>query len=303
MNMQTAVPRIRKPRKNWTYFFIALPLMALVVLFRYVPLAGWYLALIDYKVGQPILKCEWVGLKYFSMLLSSKDFHRVLGNTCIFSTYYMFMLLLPPLFAILLNELKLKRFAKLSQTAATLPNFVSWVLVYSVFYAVFSSDGVLNTVLANFGTSQKWLTSKKDVYWFQSFVSAWKSVGWRSIIYIAAISGIDQELYEASAVDGANRFQMCVHITIPGILPTFLVLFLIAIGNFVSNGLQQYFMFDNAFVSRNIETIELYTYNKGLKLLDYSYATAVGIFQSLISIVLLFIANGLSKIARGESIF
>ncbi len=301
--MSTAISRIKKPKKNWTYFFIALPLMLLVVLFHYVPLAGWYLAFIDYKVGQPILKCHWVGFKYFRMLFSSRDFGRIMGNTCIFSTYYMFMLLLPPLFAILLNELKLKRFGKFSQTAATLPNFVSWVLVYSVFYAVFSSDGIVNTLLGHFGTSQKWMSSKKDVYWFQSFVWAWKNVGWKSIIYIAAISSIDQELYEAAAVDGANRFKMCLHITIPGLIPTFLVLFLIAVGNFVSNGLQQYFVFDNAIISKKIETIELYTYNKGLKLLDYSYATAVGMFQSVISIVLLFIANGTSKLVRGESIF
>lgn len=294
----------RKPKKNWNYFFLALPLMILVLLFRYVPLLGWYLSFIDYKVGQNIFSCEWVGLKFFQMLFTSRDFGRIVKNTCIFSTYYMFMLVLPPLLAILLNELKNKRFTRISQTIVTMPNFVSWVLVYSVFYAIFYSEGIFNQILKPFGLSQKWMSSKSDVYWFQSLVWAWKNVGWKSIIYIAAISAIDQTLYEAAAVDGANSFRCCIHITIPGLMPTFLVMFLLAVGAFVNNGLEQYFVFNNSFVAKNIETIELYTYNKGLKLLDYSYATAVGMFQSAISVTLLFLANGLSKLLRqGQSIF
>ena len=302
--MTTATPVIkpRKPKKNWTYFFIALPLMALVFMFSYVPLMGWYLSFIEYQVGQPILGAEFVGLKFFKMLLSSRDFTRIMTNTCIFSAYYMVMLVLPPLFAIMLNELRSKRYSKLCQTAATLPNFVSWVLVYSVFYAVFTTDGVVNELFSIFGFKQNWLSSKKDVYWFQSFVWAWKNVGWKSIIYIAAIAGIDQTLYEAAAVDGANRFQQALHITVPGLIPTFFVMFLLAVGAFVKNGLEQYMVFDNAIIHKQIETLEHFTYNQGLKLLDYSYATAVGMFQSIISIVLLFLANGFSKKIRGESI-
>lgn len=302
MTADPTARRARKKKKNWTYFFIALPLLALVFLFCYVPLMGWYLAFVDYRVGQPILSAEFVGLKYFRMLFASRDFARVVKNTCIFSAYYMFMLVLPPLFAILLNELKSRRYAKLCQTAATLPNFVSWVLVYSVFYAVFTTDGVVNQILSVFGAKQSWLSSKKDVYWFQSFVWAWKNVGWKAIIYIAAIAGIDQTLYEAAAVDGANRFQQVLHITIPGITPTFFVMFLLAVGAFMKNGLEQYMVFDNAIIHKQIETLELFTYNQGLKLLDYSYATAVGMFQSVISVVLLFMANGLSKCVRGQSI-
>ena len=302
--MTTMTPRmkLRKPKKCWTYFFIILPLMALVFMFSYVPLLGWYLSFIEYKVGQPILSSPFVGLKFFRMLLEGRDFSRIMKNTCLFSLYYMFMLVLPPLFAILLNELKGRRFGKFCQTAATLPNFVSWVLVYSVFYAVFTTDGVVNVVLSLFGGKQSWLSSKRDVYWFQSFVWAWKNVGWKSIIYIAAIAGIDQTLYEAAAVDGATRFRQTLHITIPGLIPTFMVMFLLAIGSFVKNGLEQYMVFDNAIIHKQIETLELYTYNQGLKLLDYSYATAVGMFQSVISIVLLFAANRLSKAVRGESI-
>lgn len=294
--------KYKKPKKNWKYLFIALPLMALVLLFCYVPLMGWYLAFVEYRVGQPILSSEFVGFKFFKMLLGSRDFTRIMTNTSIFSLYYMGMLVLPPAFAILLNELRSKRFSKLCQTAATLPNFVSWVLVYSVFYAVFTTDGVVNELLSIFGAKQSWLSSKKDVYWFQSFVWAWKNVGWKAIIYIAAIAGIDQTLYEAAAVDGANRWKQTLHITIPGLLPTFLVMFLLAIGAFVKNGLEQYMVFENAIISKKIETLELFTYNQGLKLLDYSYATAVGMFQSVISVVLLFFANGLSKWIRGESI-
>lgn len=300
--MSRALLQRKRARKNWNYFFLALPLMALVVLFRYVPLSGWYLAFINYKPGKAILDCEFVGFKYFEMLLTSRDLKRVMTNTCIFSALYMVMLVIPPTFAILLNELKGKRFSKLSQTAATLPHFVSWVLVYSVFFALFNSEGVVNQFLGLFGTSQKWMSRKDAVYGFQSFVWAWKNVGWKAIIYIAAIAGIDQSLYEAATVDGANRFKCALHITVPGLMPTFLVMFLLAIGDFVSNGMEQYFVFENALITKNIETIELYTYKIGLKRMDYSFATAVGMFQSIISIVLLFIANGASKLIRGESI-
>ena len=144
--------KVKKPKKNWTYFFIALPLMALVFAFSYVPLMGWYLAFVEYTVGQPILSSPWVGFKFFNMLFQSRDFSRIMTNTSMFSLYYIGMLVLPPMFAILLNELKGRRFGKFCQTAATLPNFVSWVLVYSVFYAVFTTDGVVNEILGLFGT-------------------------------------------------------------------------------------------------------------------------------------------------------
>ena len=288
--MQRSTGLRRRARRRWDLLFIALPLMIFVVLFSYIPLFGWYLSLIEYKVGQPILGSKFVGLSYFQMLFSSRDMARVMKNTIVFSVLDTFALVLPPLFAILLNELK------------TLPHFISWIIVYSIFYALFTTEGIVNQVLALFGKSQKLLIDKNSVYGFQTFIWIWKNIGWKSIIYVAAIAGIDQELYEAATVDGANRFQCALHVTIPGIMPTFIVMMLLGVADFLNHGLDQYFVFENPLVSKTIETLELYTYKKGIMLMDYSYATAIGIFQSAVSIILLMFTNWFAKRVRGEAI-
>lgn len=294
--------RSRRRRKRWDLFFLALPLMLLVFLFRYIPLFGWYLAFVDYKVGQSIFSADFVGLHFFKLLLGSRDMARILRNSIIFSALKTCALVLPPLFAILLNELNSRHFRKFAQTITTLPHFISWVIVYAIAYALFTTEGIVNQILAVFGQSQKLLTDKNAVYAFQTGIWIWKNLGWKSIIYVAAITGIDQGLYEAATVDGANRFQSILHITVPGLMPTFVVMLLLGIADFMCNGMEQVYVFENALVARNIETLELYTYKKGIKLMDYSYATAIGIFQSFISITLLTLTNGLAKRIRGESI-
>lgn len=289
-------------KKRWDLFFIVLPLMLFVFFLNYVPLAGWYLAFIDYKVGKPILDADFVGFKNFQLLFASRDFKRVMKNTAIFSTLNIISLLLPPLFAILLNEVKSTRYRKAAQTITTLPHFISWVTTYAIIYALFTTEGVVNQFLALFGTSQRLLTDKNSVYVFQTAVRVWGDLGWKSIMYIAAIAGIDQALYEAAAVDGAGRFRCALKITIPGIMPTFVVMLLLGVADFVANGTDQYLIFENALVSRNIEVLDLYAYKKGLQLMDYSYATAIGIFKSVVSVVLLLFTNKMAKLIRGESI-
>jgi len=294
--------KAKKPKKQWTLFFLILPLMIMLLAFFYVPLAGWYLAFIEYKVGMPIWACDFVGLKYFEILFTNKAFVRAFKNTMIFSTAKIFMLLLPAVFAILFNEIRNNRFRKLVQTSSTLPYFISWIIIYGLCYALFESEGPVNSFLAMFGTSQKWMADKDVVYVFHSLIYLWKMLGWNSIIYVAAIAGIDQQLYEAASIDGAGHLRRAIHITVPGILPTFIVLMLMGVADFVNNGMDQYYAFQNAIVYNKIETIELYTYKQGLKLMDYSYATAVGMFKSVISIILLFTTNTLAKKVRGESI-
>ena len=297
----TIVPR--KIKKDWKLFWIILPLILLVFLFSYVPLAGWALSLVDYKPGYPLLKNEWIGLKYFQMILTKSTTKRVLRNTIIFSSLDLLCMPLPMLLAILLNEVRSDRFRKIAQVVTTLPHFISWIIVYSLAFAIFSSEGLLNQVLAMINApGQNVLTDKNAVYWFQTCISIWKSLGWNAIIYIAAIAGIDQELYEAARVDGAGRFRCAIHITIPGLLPTFIVLLLLRISNFINSGIDQYYVFQNNLVTRNIEVLDLYVYTVGLKQQNYSYAIAAGIMKSFISIALLFIANFTAKKVRGESI-
>lgn len=292
----------KKKRKRWDLFFLALPFMILVLLFSYVPLAGWYFALIEYHVGQPIWECTFVGLDNFARLFQTGAFIRALKNTLIYSSAKYVMLLLPAIFAILFNEIQNDRFRKIVQTMTTLPHFISWVIVYGLTYALFTTEGPVNQVLAVFGKKQRLLTDRDATYVFQSLLYLWKGLGWNSIIYVAAISGIDQQLYEAATIDGAGHIQCALHITIPGIMPTFVVLMLLGVADFVNNGMDQYYIFQNAFTYNNLETLEMYTYKQGMKLMDYSYATAVSILKSGVSITLLFLTNTFAKKVRGSAI-
>ena len=205
----------------------------------------------------------------------------------------------PMLLAILINEIRSRRRRMLIQTAITIPNFVSWVIVYSLCFCIFSSEGLFNQV---FHTTNNVLGDKKNIWFFMEGLTLWKTAGWNSIIYLAAITGIDETLYEAAVVDGANRWQCTLHVTLPGIMSTFIVLLLLQVGSFLSVGMDQYFAFSNVMVQSKLEVLELYTYRIGLKTMDYSFATAISIIQSLVSVALLLGVNGLSKLTRGEGI-
>ena len=306
MQAKGAVAKKRKGKKQWGLFWLALPFLIVVLLMKYVPIMGWALSVVQYRPGKSIFKCAFVGLKFFKMVFTDPDILNAFKNTVVFSAIGYLLSPLPMLFAICLNEISNTRFRKIAQTVTTFPHFVSWVIVYSLAFAMFSTEGVINTVFyRNLGWLQKpsaLLTNKNLVYVFQTALSQWKGLGWSSIIYIAAIAGIDQELYEAAAIDGAGRLQSALHITLPSLLPTFIVLLMLAVSNFVNTGYDQYYVFKNAIVFDRIEVLDLYIYRMGMQLGDYSYATAVGILKSLISIAMLFIANTLAKRVRGASI-
>lgn len=290
---------VPKKKKAWHLFWLAMPLMAFVILFQYVPLFGWILSVFEYKPGTPLFKCEFVGLKYFQLIFTGKDMARALTNTLVFSTIKLVLLVCPMIFAILLNEIRSNRYRKCVQTLTTLPYFISWIIVYSLSFSLFSNEGLITNML---GMRKSLLINEDAVYAFQSSLGIWKNLGWDAIIYIAAIAGIPQELYEAAAVDGAGRFRMAIHITVPELMNTFIVLLLMFVGNFINSGMDQYYAFSNNLVIDKIETIELYTYRLGLQQMDYSYSTAIGIFKSVISVILLFGTNTLAKKVRGENI-
>ena len=292
-----------KKRKRWDLFFLALPFMILVLLFAYIPLAGWYFAFIEYRVGKPILECTFVGFDNFVRLFQTGAFIRALKNTVIYSSAKYIMLICPMIFAILFNEIQNTRFRKVVQTMTTLPHFISWVIVYGLVYALFTTEGPVNQLLAMFGTKQNLLMDRDATYIFQSLLYLWKVLGWNSIIYVAAIAGIDQQLYEAATIDGAGHFRCALHVTLPGILPTFVVLMLLGVADFVNNGLDQYYVFQNAFTYNNLETLEMYTYKQGMKLMDYSYATAASIAKTVVSLLMLLIVNKTVDKLNGTGIF
>lgn len=296
-----------KTKKQYRLLLMALPFMIIVFLFAYVPIMGWIFAFFDYIPGVPLLKCEFVGLDYFKLMFrDSGNLIRVMKNTLIFAVIGILITPLPMIFAILLNEIKSGPIRRAIQTFTTLPNFISMVIVFSLAFSLFSNDGLLNSILLFFGVPQEKLSSVMGdgsaVYWFQPFLGIWKTLGWSSIIYLAAIAGIDQEMYEAAMVDGAGKLKCAMYITLPALAETYFVLLILGIGNFLNTGFEQYFLFKNPMTAANIEVLDLYVYRIGLVTQDYSYGIAIGIIKSIISISLLFLANGLSKKIRKTAI-
>lgn len=288
-------------------FLYVLPFIILVLIFAYYPLYGWVYAFYDYKPPAPLSKDLFVGFKWFHYMIDNdvkrKQLFQVLLNTFAVSGLSMLFSWFPMMFAVFLNEIKCRPYKKFVQTVTTLPNFISWVLVYSIAFCVFNSTGVVNSVLTQFGLIQKpimFLQSSKHI-WFKMWLwLTWKNAGWAAIMYIAAITGIDEELIDAAKVDGANRWKTIWHITIPSILPTYLVLLFLNMANFLSNGMEQFFVFQNSFNKDYIQVLDLYVYNLGMGNGGYSLSTAIGVLKSLISIVLLCVMNGISKLIRGE---
>jgi putative aldouronate transport system permease protein len=289
---------------------MALPFLILAFLFSYLPLYGWIYAFYDYRPGIPLSQSTYMGFHWFQSMFSNavqrQEVFRVLRNTLAMSSLGILTSVLPVIFAIFLTEIKNSRFKKTVQVITTLPNFISWVLVYSFAFMLFSVDnGFLNHFLMDLGIITRplnLLASDNHTWLSMTLWGIWKGLGWGAIMYIAAITGIDQELYEAARVDGAGRFKQMWHVTIPGLMPTYFVLLLLTIANFINNGLEQFYVFQNAINTSHIEVLDLYVYNIGMLNSNFSFSTAVSLLKSVISIFLLFFANGLSKLVRKENI-
>lgn len=302
-----------KKQKNTAYsrklFYCIIPFIILCFLFSYFPLHGWIYAFFDYKPPLSLSQCEFVGLKWFKTLFNNptqvKQIIEVMRNTFAMSLLGIATSILPVGFAIFLNEIKCKWFKNLVQTLTTLPNFISWVLVYSVAFSLFTDSGMVNTLLQNMGiitTPIKFLDSDAHTYLWMTLWNLWKGLGWGAIMYLSAIAGIDEELYEAAKVDGANRFQLMKNITLPALMPTFFVLLMMSVANFLNNGMDQYYVFQNAFNKAHIQVLDLYVYNIGMTGNSLSLATAISMLKSVISVSLLAIVNFVSKKTRGASI-
>jgi putative aldouronate transport system permease protein len=283
--------------------------MVLLATFAYFPLYGWVYAFFDYMPPIPLSRSPFVGFKWFHSLVENQvkmdQLLQVLKNTFGISGLILLFSWLPMIFAVFLNEIKAMRFRKFVQTVTTLPNFISWVLVYSLAFSLFSSEGLVNGLLKQLGLIDSpilFLQSSEHVWIRMWMWITWKSLGWSAILYIAAITGIDDSLYEAARVDGATRMQLIRHVTLPSLLPTYFVLLMLQIASFLNNGMEQYFVFQNAFNKETIQVLDLYVYNLAMGGGSYSVSVAISMLKSLISVVLLFSVNGLSKWFRGESI-
>ena len=298
--------RIKRIPDGLKLFLMAVPFIIFVIAFYYVPLFGWIYAFFDYKPGIPLFESPFIGLRSFVTIYNNKmELIRVLRNTLVMSFIGILFSPLPVALAILLNEVKQMKFKKLVQTTTTLPNFISWIVVFSLCFNIFSTDGMYNTLLTKLGLAVPPINilGNNDAVWlFQWAIGTWKGLGWASIIYLASISGIDTALYDAAHVDGANRFQIIMHVTVPGLYSTYLVLLLLAISNMLNNGFEQYFVFYNPLVADKIEVLDYYVYKIGILTNDYPQSIALGMAKTVISVILLFTANFISKRLRGDSI-
>ncbi len=294
-------------KQKYKLFLLMSPFVVLTFLFSYLQLWGWRYAFYDYKAGDTLSSDNFVGLKWFTYLFENaatrKDIVRVLINTLAMSGLGLATSWCAMAFAIFLCEIKNLRVRRLIQTFTTIPNFISWVMVYSFAFVLFSTEGLVsNIIVNNGGTAVNFLMDPSHTWLKMLAWGMWKGIGWSAIIYIAGISGIDQQLYEAATVDGAGRFQRMWHITVPGLMPTFMVLFLMQIAGVLTNGLDQYLVFRNPNNAASIEVLDLYVYRLGIGNGIIPLSTVIGMFKSVISVALLFIANKVSKAVRGSSI-
>lgn len=285
-----------------TLLFMMVPAMIFFTIFCYVPMYGVTLAFKDFKILEGIWNSPWVGMKYFKQAFEDPYFLKTLSNTVIISFYKLLIgFPMPILFALLLNEIQSMRFKKLVQTVSYLPYFMSWVIMGSIFFSLLSLQGPVNQLLELFGFEKIMFMGESSV--FRGVLVAtdvWKNFGWGSILYIAAISGIDQEMYEASRLDGANRLQNAWYITIPSILPVICINLILSLSGILNAGFDQVFNMYSEVVYDVADIIDTYVYRLGLKSMQYSLSTAVGLFKSVIGLVMILIVNAIIRRIGGK---
>ena len=283
--------------KNWKLYLMVLPVLIFYGVFCYKPIYGAIIAFQSYSPGKGIAGSKWVGFDNFKMFFESRFFARSLINTLRIScTSIFFGFPAPIILALLINELKNKKFVKVVQTITYLPYFISLVVICGLVTTFVSERGIINSLVSLFGVAKENMLNNPARFLPIYVISEiWQGVGWGSIIYLAAIAGIDQELYEASYIDGAGRFKQTIHITIPSIMPTILTLFILRLGQVMNVGFEKIILLYNPITYETADVISTFVYRVGLLEANYGYSTAVGLFNSLINFILVYVANVLSR--------
>ncbi len=291
--------------KNWQLYALLLPALSYFIIFHYVPMYGVQIAFKNFIANKGIWGSPWIGFDHFTRFFDSYFFWRLIKNTLILSLYQLVLFPLPIILALSLNELKNGAFKKWSQTLTYAPHFISVVVVVGMIVIFLDPiNGLVNQVVVLFGGEQiRFLDSPS---WFRHiFVwsGVWQSLGWGSIIYLAALAGVNPELHEAAEIDGASRMQRILHINIPSILPTIVVLFILNIGSFMSVGFEKVLLMQNELNSATSDVIQTYVYQAGLLEGQYGFAAAIGLFDSLINIALLITFNYVARKATNNSLW
>ncbi|TBL70397.1 ABC transporter permease [Paenibacillus thalictri] len=312
----------RKPRTSrsgfWHYavknpdlYLMSIPGLLFLVIYKFIPLYGLTLAFKDFNlfIGDNIIdsvvKSPWVGWKHFARIFHEPAFLQVIVNTLLISLYKLvFLFPVPILIALMLNELRIGWMKRWVQTIVYMPHFLSWVIVFGLFFSLLGSYGIVNQVLGAFGIES--VSFFSDAGWFRSllvFTDGWKDSGWNTILFLAAMTSIDPQQYEAAIVDGAGRFKRIWHITVPGIVPVIMLVFVLRLGQVLNAGFEQVLVMYNPAVYGVADIIQTYVYRIGLGKLDFSLSTALGLFESVVSFVLIMSSNGLSRRYLGRSIW
>lgn len=288
--------------KHKNLYIMLIPGMILLFLLYYLPMYGAILAFKDFNFSLGITGSPWVGLKYFNQAFTDKFFMQSLYNTFVISSLKLVIgFPVPILFAILINEIRNEKFKKLAQASSYLPYFVSWVVLAGIFLSIFSPEGPINFIRGLFGAHS--IVYFGDPAKFLNILvgtNIWREMGWNSIIFIAALAGVDQQLYEAAYLDGANKFKQIIHITLPSIISVIIIMLILNVGFILNAGFDQIFNMYNSSVAQSSEIIDTYVYKKGLVELNYSYGTAIGLFKSVVGLVLVVITNKIATLLGGK---
>ncbi len=295
----------KEVKRQWPLLVWSAVFFLYGLLFNYIPLAGWTMAFQNYKPKTGLFHSKWIGLDKFKFLFSDPTFLRDIRNTLamgILNITCSFVMAI--LFAILLNELKSKGGKRVVQTISYLPHFLSWIIVTGILHDALSASGIVNELLGNLGVGTINFFAEPKYFWgIVAFANVWKETGWNAIIYLAAITSIDPNLYEAAKIDGAGRWGQIRHITLPSLRPTIMILLLMNIGWVLNAGFEVQYILGNGLVKRVAETIDIYTLTWGISQNDYSLGTAAGIFRSLVSIALILIANYVARKTGEDKLF
>lgn len=306
----------KKILKHKIMYLFCLPAILLSFIFYYIPMAGTIMAFQDFQILKGLTGSPFAGFKHFAEFLANPEFFQALKNTlCINALVLVIGFPLPAVFALLLNEIRLTAFKRVTQTITYLPHFISWVVVAGMIYRLLDYDsGSITAFLSHLTGFQIPFLREAKYFWpILIFASIWKELGWNSIIYLAALSGIDMEQYEAATVDGAGRFKKIVYITIPGILPVAVLLLILTIGTLIGSGagitgtggagLDAIYNLQNANVMSAAKTLELYIFNEGVRWSHYSYAAAIGVAQSVVALFMVLSSNYISRRIKGYGAF
>jgi putative aldouronate transport system permease protein len=293
-------------RKDSNLYLMLLPGIVGFLIFQYIPIINnIFIGFVEYDLMKGVWGSKFVGLKYFIQFFEDPFFGRLLKNTVflgLFSLLWGFPA--PILLALLLNEIKGSWFKRITQSVSYLPYFISTVVIVGITYTIFGSYGVINTILQT--TGLKAVSFIGNSAWFRTLyigTGIWQGIGWSSIIYLAAMSGINHEIYEAAIIDGANRFRQAFHVTLPGILPSITILFILAIGNIINIGFEKVYLMYSPDIYDVADVIQTYVFRRGIEGMDFSYGGAVSFFNTTISLILIFITNYICKKISETSLF